>query len=56
MVVMWPCCQVLRDYAAYAAAMQGRWEVKPDGHQEPNVRALMKPILNLFHGEKGTKK
>lgn len=48
--------QVLRDYAAYAGSMQGRWGVRDDGHQEPSVRAMMKPILNLFHGEKGSKK
>lgn len=48
--------QVLRDYCTYADAMVGRWNVKDDGHKQPNVRALVKPILNLFHGERGNKR
>jgi len=27
--------------------------VKADGHQDPNIRLLVKPLLNLFHGDKG---
>ena len=30
----------------------GHWAVKADGHCDPSVRTLMRPILNLFHGEK----
>lgn len=47
---------MLRDYARYADSQVGRWQVKEDGHRDPSVRTLMKPILNLFHGEPGSKK
>lgn len=33
-----------------------RWHVKPDGHADPSVRTLMRPLLNLFHGEPGCKR
>jgi len=48
--------QVLAEYCQYADAMLGRWAVKGDGHMEPGVRTMIKPLLNLFHGEKGSKK
>ncbi len=48
--------QVLQDYARYADAQLGRWSVKEDGHKDPGVRLLMRPVLNLFHGEKGSKR
>lgn len=52
--------QVLRDYAAYADAMLGRWGQKPGSGGmlvlDPGVRALVKPLLNLFHGEAGSKR
>ena len=48
--------QVLQDYCAYADPMIGRWHVKDDGHKHPNVRGLAKPLLNLFHGERGNKR
>lgn len=47
---------VLQQYAEYADGIQGRWAINDDGHQNPSVRAMMKPVLNLFHGEKGSKK
>lgn len=49
-------CQVLEQYCQYADGMHGRWAVKEDGHAEPSVRTMIKPLLNLFHGEKGSKK
>jgi hypothetical protein len=30
--------------------------VKDDGYQDPNIRVLVRPILNLFHGDRGGKK
>ncbi|MEW5310772.1 MAG: hypothetical protein WDW38_002536 [Sanguina aurantia] len=48
--------QVLKDYGRYADAMVGRWHVKDDGHRDPSVRTLLRPILNLFHGEQNCKK
>lgn len=33
-----------------------RWGIKPDGHRSPSVRALVKPLLGLFHGEPGCKR
>lgn len=33
-----------------------RWAIKEDGHREPNARTLLKPVLNLFHGERGSKR
>lgn len=36
--------------------MVGRWHVKDDGHRDPSVRTLLRPILNLFHGEQNCKK
>jgi hypothetical protein len=38
---------------ALSHAAGGRWQVKADGHQDPNIRLLVKPLLNLFHGDKG---
>lgn len=32
-----------------------RWQVKEDGHRDPSLRALVKPLLNLFHGDRGNK-
>lgn len=48
--------QVLQDYCAYADAMVGRWHVKEGGHASPSVRALLRPLLNLFHGERNGKR
>jgi hypothetical protein len=33
-----------------------RWQVKDDGHRDPNLRVLVKPLLNLFHGDRGNKR
>ena len=49
------CLKVLDEYVKYADSMLGRWDVKADGHQVPNVRALTKPLLGLFHGEPRSK-
>ncbi len=40
----------------HANLMSCRWHVKPDGHADPSVRTLMRPLLNLFHGEPGCKR
>jgi hypothetical protein len=48
--------QVIDRYCKYADGMIGRWYVKDDGHKAPNVRALVRPLLNLFHGEKMSKR
>lgn len=48
--------QVLADYCKYADPMLGRWFVKPDGHKSPSMRVLIRPLLNMFHGERGSKK
>eukprot|EP00892_Ulva_mutabilis_P003385 jgi/Ulvmu1/1418/UM011_0147.1 len=45
--------QVIQDYCRYADAMIGRWSIKDDGYQTPSVRLLLKPLYNLFHGERG---
>lgn len=33
-----------------------RWQIKEDGHKDPNLRVLAKPLLNLFHGDRGCKR
>lgn len=48
--------QVLEEYAKYGDAMIGRWQIKPDGSKSPNVRAVFKPLLNMFHSERGSKR
>jgi hypothetical protein len=48
--------QVIRDYCKYADSMIGRWAVKEDGHKHPSVRVLIRPLLNLFHGERKSKR
>jgi hypothetical protein len=30
--------------------------VKDDGYHDPNIRVMVRPILNLFHGDRGGKK
>ncbi|GFR50100.1 hypothetical protein Agub_g12245, partial [Astrephomene gubernaculifera] len=47
---------VIQRYREYAEPMVGRWFVKPDGHADPSIRTLMRPLLNLFHGEPGCKR
>lgn len=51
--------QVLREYAAYGDAILGRFSNdRPDATvmRHPNVRAVVKPLLGLFHGAKGGKR
>ncbi|WIA28060.1 hypothetical protein OEZ86_010645 [Tetradesmus obliquus] len=48
--------QVIADYCKYADGIVGRWQVKDDGYHDPNIRVLVRPILNLFHGDRGGKK
>jgi hypothetical protein len=48
--------QVIKDYCSYADGMIGRWSAKDDGYMSPNVRTLVKPLLNLFHGERNGKR
>lgn len=50
------CAQVLDRYAVYGDAVLGRFGTKPDGSRTPNVRAVVKPLLGLFHGEAGGRK
>lgn len=33
-----------------------RWQIKDDGYHDPNIRVLVKPVLNLFHGDRGGKR
>ena len=47
---------MLKDYAAFADAMHGKWGTAADGTRKPTLRVLMKPIINLFHGEPGCKR
>ncbi|KAG2489199.1 hypothetical protein HYH03_012224 [Edaphochlamys debaryana] len=48
--------EVIAAYREYAESMHGRWSVKADGHHDPSVRTLMRPLLNLFRGEGGCKR
>lgn len=48
--------QVIDDYCKYADNMIGRWYVKKDGYANPSVRTVLKPLLNLFHGERKGKR
>lgn len=48
--------QVLSDYAAYGDSVLGKWFVRENGQQNPNVRTVFKPLLNMFHGERGSKR
>lgn len=47
---------MIQDYCSYADSMIGRWNVKDDGYKSPNVRTLVKPLLNLFHGDRNSKR
>jgi hypothetical protein len=33
-----------------------RWRTRDDGSHDPNIRTIIKPLLNLFHGERGGKR
>ncbi|DBB08093.1 TPA: hypothetical protein ACH3X3_008292 [Trebouxia sp. C0006] len=48
--------QVLEKYGKYADAMIGKWLVRDNGQKNPNVRTVFKPLLNMFHGERGSKR
>lgn len=48
--------QVFEEYAKYGDAMVGKWFTKGNGQKNPNVRTVFKPLLNLFHGERGSKR
>lgn len=48
--------QVIESYCKYADSMVGRWSVKDDGYQTPSLRVLLKPLYNMFHGERGGRK
>ena len=48
--------QVLEAYAKYGDSILGKWGTKPDGSKAPNVKAVIKPLLGMFHGERGCKK
>ena len=48
--------QVLEDYATYGDSVLGKWFVRPKGQKNPNVRTVFKPLLNMFHGERGSKR
>ncbi|XP_024516790.1 uncharacterized protein LOC9656735 isoform X1 [Selaginella moellendorffii] len=41
--------QVLREYEEYAESVIGKY-----GNNKPGIRVLVKPVANLFHGEKGS--
>lgn len=45
--------QVIEAYCRYADAMVGHWSTKDDGYQTPSLRVLLKPLYNIFHGERG---
>lgn len=48
--------QVLKDYAVIADSRIGTFGKDSKGKSHPSLRVLIKPVLNLFHGEMGCKK
>lgn len=48
--------QVFEEYAKYGDAVIGKWFVRESGQKNPSVRTVFKPLLNMFHGERGSKK
>lgn len=34
----------------------GKWGSKSDGSPYPSIRAVVKPLLGMLHGERGTKR
>lgn len=50
-----PGSQLLRDYVKYADSVQGRWPMQDPSKQNPNVRSLFIPLLNLFHATPGNR-
>ncbi|KAJ9531837.1 hypothetical protein QJQ45_021989 [Haematococcus lacustris] len=54
-----PCScrrQVLKDYCAYTDRVTQHFSDQEGGSKAAAVRMMMKPLLNLFHGEKGSKR
>mmetsp|Transcript_1538 Transcript_1538/g.4446 ORF Transcript_1538/g.4446 Transcript_1538/m.4446 type:complete len:314 (+) Transcript_1538:1766-2707(+) len=48
--------QLLRDYTKYADSVQGCWPMNDPTKQNPNVRTLFIPLLNIFHAAPGNRK
>ncbi|GMH32913.1 hypothetical protein BSKO_00747 [Bryopsis sp. KO-2023] len=48
--------QALLDYAAIADSRIGSGGIDSKGKSHPSMRVLVKPALNMFHGQKGCKK
>ena len=49
---------MLRDYCKYADSVLGKWAKGPEskGHVSPNVRAVAKPLLGMFMGQRGSRR
>ncbi|KAL6764649.1 dihydrouridine synthase-domain-containing protein [Haematococcus lacustris] len=47
---------VLKDYCAYTDRVTQHFSAQEGGSKAAAVRMMMKPLLNLFHGEKGSKR
>lgn len=55
---MWTL-QVLQDYCKYADGVIGKWAnggPESKGHVSPNVRAVAKPLLGMFMGQRGSRR
>lgn len=48
-------CLVSQKYCEYGDAVVGRFKESEGGQKYPSVRAVCKPLLGLFHGERGNK-
>ena len=46
----------MEEYATYGDSVLGKWGTKKDGTPTPNLKALVKPLIGMMHGERGTKK
>ena len=47
---------MLEEYGRYGDAVVGRFGTTPKGGKAPSVRAVLKPLLALFHGDQGCKR
>ena len=47
---------MLESYACYAESAVGKFGLKPNGSPVPTLRTVVKPLLALFHGDKGCKR
>lgn len=45
----------LQEYCRYGDSIIGRFGEGDSGNKYPNVRTIVKPLLHLFHGDKGNK-